>query len=466
MRAGANPRLTAGGVADLELMRRIRSYRRGLTASRMASILVLACVACCIVPMQQVAAISPAELNAALNGAPLYQNTNSCTGSESGSATVPPDVGGAGVYNSGLSGPYIVEQFAIGVLTDLAQKKGVPSTDTVTQQHVLALVTWALIEGGNIENSDIFNLYNTTENASDLGGVVQSTGSDAYPSFDQGVEATARNIDDGQHNPMLAALLNPSSSAEDFGHAESSSGTTPGTEEWAGLAVSEGPTVYYNTTWGTDIPEVQHNYAGTAALLIGNPDDSGVYNKTNSSLLVYGGTGNGASGNTSTSGCSSGSGTTPDAAGIAAEAISLSWPDSSHGTTPTPAYQAAYEQYDPGGAGVADCGSFVATVMHATGADPNYPDSGTGSQYSYVMGHPNLYQVSTLTNLGQLQPGDIVILGGASGTGGAGHTWIFIGQQPNGDYSASASEGTRAANLDTDPLGGYPGGAPVYARLK
>jgi hypothetical protein len=391
-----------------------------------------------------------------------------CPGSSGSSgSSVPADASGAAtVYNSGLSGPYIVEQYAINVLKDLAQKKGLPTTDTVTQQHVTALVAWALIEGGNIANSDIFNLYNTTENDPDLSPTPQSTGSPAYGSFDQGVEATARNLDDGHHNPMLSVLLNPNSTAEDFGHAESESGTTPGTEEWAAAAVDQGPANYFATNWATDLAEVRHDYADTAGLLIGSPDDSQLNNKTDPSLLQFSDGGvAGTTGAGDTGDCSDGA-TSPDAAGIVAEAINLSWPDSSHGTTPTSAYESAYTQYDPGGAGVADCGSFVATVMHATGADPNYPDSGTGAQYSYVESHKSLYDVQTLTSLDQLQPGDIVILGGAGGTGGEGHTWIYIGKQPNGDYSASASEGQRAANLDQDPLSGseYPG-TPIYARL-
>jgi beta-lactamase class A len=396
-------------------------------------------------------------------GQPSSASSGGCCPA-SGSATVPGDVGSAGVYSGGPSGPpFIVEQYAINVLDDLAQKKGLPTTTTVTQQHVTALVAWALVEGGNIANTDLYNLYNTTENASDLGGTVQSTGSDAYPSFDQGVEATARNIDDGQHNPMLQALLDPNSSAEDFGRAESQSGTTPGTAEWAAAAVSEGPATYFSESWAPALANVRSDYKDTAGLLIGPPPDSLLNNKTDPSLLQFS-TGGVAGAGGSGAGCSGTPGA--DAAGIVAEALSLAWPDTSHGATPTPAYQAAYNQYDPGGAGVVDCGSFVATVMHATGADKNYPDSGTGAQYNYVESS-SLYTVQTLTSLDQLQPGDIVIEGGGGGTGAAGHTWIYVGKQPNGDYSASASLGTRSASLDQDPTNlDTAGGAPIYARLK
>jgi hypothetical protein len=390
-----------------------------------------------------------------------------CPSSGSGGTPVPGDVGGAGVYSGGPSGPpFIVEQYAISVLEDLAQKKGLPTSDTVTQQHVTALVAWALVEGGNIANTDLYNLYNTTQNDPDLSPTPQSTGSPAYGSFDQGVEATARTIDDGHHDPMLQALLDPSSSAEDFGTAESQTGTTPGTAEWASAAVAEGPSAYYAQNWAPDLANVRSDYKDTAGLLIGPPPDSQINNKTDPSLLQFSGAG-AATGGAAAGGASAcSSSVSPDAAGIVAEALNLSWPDASHGTTPTPAYQSAYNQYDPGGAGVADCGSFVATVMHATGADKSYPDSGTGAQYTYVT-KSSLYTVNTLTSLSQLQPGDIVIEGGAGGAGGAGHTWIYVGKQPNGDYSASASLGTRAANLDQDSISlDTAGGAPIYARLK
>ncbi|HUC86813.1 MAG TPA: serine hydrolase [Candidatus Saccharimonadales bacterium] len=379
----------------------------------------------------------------------------------------------SGVWSSGLSAPYIVEQYAINVLEDLAQKKGVPQSSAVTQQHVLALVTWAQIEGGDIMNSDLFNLYNTSENGAGLGGVTQSTGNMAYPSFDQGVEATARTLASG-HGGMLNVLLNPSSTAQQFAHAESYSGTSsyPGTQEWAAAAESD-PSGYENSTWDPALQQVQNNYKSVAALIIGTPALEEQTNQTDPSLLQFSGSGSVSGvGASSTGSCSATA--SPDASGIVQEALSLAWPDGSHvpPTQPTPAYSQALAKYNSAGYSLTgglgdDCGVFVSTVMRATGADPNYPASGTGAQYTYVESHPSLYQVSTLTNLGQLQPGDIVILGGAGGAGAAGHTWIYVGKQPNGDYSASASLGSRTANLDTDPISlDLSGGAPIYARLK
>lgn len=60
-----------------------------------------------------------------------------------------------------------------------------------TALYVLALVTWAIIKGGDIMNIDLFNPLNTSQSGSDLGGVQQSTGNMTYPSFDQGVGSSA-----------------------------------------------------------------------------------------------------------------------------------------------------------------------------------------------------------------------------------------------------------------------------------
>lgn len=151
----------------------------------------------------------------------------------------------------------------------------------------------------------------------------------------------------------------------------------------------------------------------------------------------------------STDSCTSGA-----ASAIVQEALLLSWPDDSHGTTPTPEYAQAYAQFNPDGPGLADCGGFVATVMHATNADPNYPAGGTGAQAAYVRAHPEKYDVvDKVTSISDLQPGDIMIVNSGDGTGADGHTYIFVGPQPPHNYNeASASLGTRAANLGTAVL--------------
>ncbi len=163
---------------------------------------------------------------------------------------------------------------------------------------------------------------------------------------------------------------------------------------------------------------------------------------------------------------------------IVQTAINLSWPNSQHGNQPTASYQAALKQYNPTGYSSTnglgdDCGVFVATVMHASGVDPNYPSSDTVAQAQYVISHPTLYKVTyPIKSTSQLQPGDILIINkgttdvngvitpGQAGAGAGGHTFIYLGPQQNGNNIAQASLGTLSASLGVaqlnDPLGrGY-----------
>ncbi len=178
---------------------------------------------------------------------------------------------------------------------------------------------------------------------------------------------------------------------------------------------------------------------------------------------------------------------------IVQTALNLSWPEPfanrkpSEGrttaTTPNAAYVAALQLFNnsefkaTSGTGD-DCGVFIATVMRASGADPNYPVVSTVTQAKYVIAHPEKYLVIyPATSTAQLQPGDILILNegttqSANGTinigngaGGAGHTFIYVGPQAGGYNAASASLGDRTANLGgtqlSDNRGSY-----LIARLK
>jgi hypothetical protein len=167
-------------------------------------------------------------------------------------------------------------------------------------------------------------------------------------------------------------------------------------------------------------------------------------------------------------------------AAIVQEALSLAWPEPydvanppRDPMTPTSAYSAAVQKYYPGAPfNGADCGTFVGIVMHASGADPNYPSEGTIAQQIYVENHPNLYTIVTgATSTADLQPGDILIVNSTltEGNDGSGHTFIYVGPQAGGWNEAGASMdeympqlGTTPPNLQ-DPLhrGPY-----VIARLK
>lgn len=104
-----------------------------------------------------------------------------------------------------------------------------------------------------------------------------------------------------------------------------------------------------------------------------------------------------------------------------------------------PEYVEAVKQFNPrnssDGANWAysDCGVFVATVMRASGVDPNYQLRGTSLQLSYVRNNP-AYNVIPFTDTSQAQPGDFFIKDG--------HTYIYVGQNQFINFdSADASWG-------------------------
>jgi|GEM_PF-5902545 len=116
----------------------------------------------------------------------------------------------------------------------------------------------------------------------------------------------------------------------------------------------------------------------------------------------------------------------------------------------TQSYQSAVSQYNSSvdSTDFTDCGVFIATVMHASGVDPNYPGSGTSTQLSYVESHPDKYQIiNNVTDASQLQPGDIFI--------NSEHTWMYVGQQSDGWSVAEASQFNHSPEIDANA---YPSG--------
>jgi murein DD-endopeptidase MepM/ murein hydrolase activator NlpD len=161
------------------------------------------------------------------------------------------------------------------------------------------------------------------------------------------------------------------------------------------------------------------------------------------------------------SGCGAGSGN------IAAVAKNLAWPDSAknHWSTAAsaakPEFVAAMAKYNDGPNGLtpySDCGRFVATVLHMSGADPKFPNVGTGIQKSYMLGSDK-WEHWESTPPGGMKPGDVL--------NGPGHTYLYVGpwgQEGGGFDAASGSLGQHV------PAAGHlydvgPGGFWVF-RLK
>ncbi len=196
----------------------------------------------------------------------------------------------------------------------------------------------------------------------------------------------------------------------------------------------------------------------------------------------------GSNGNTAnisgnSSGCSNSGGVV--AGNITQTAVNFSWPANSgtdetgktynSTTDPRPAFKAALDQFYPtAGSRSRDCSMFTGIVMRASGVDPNFPLTFTGDQLDYAFDNPAKYDVVlSVSDTSQLQPGDIMIAGGSpkhpsasgsNGAGAAGHTYIYIGPQANGNIVAQASQNDYYPRQGkTAPLTGKGG---FYARIR
>jgi hypothetical protein len=105
-------------------------------------------------------------------------------------------------------------------------------------------------------------------------------------------------------------------------------------------------------------------------------------------------------------------------------AFGLAWRDRGHGqeqADATPAYQKAMPEFNgsTGSWPFSDCGVYVATVMVMSGVDKSYVKRGTGGQRNYVQGSSKYQVFENLSDVSQLQPGDIFV--------NDGHTYFYVG---------------------------------------
>ncbi|WP_427887542.1 phage tail tip lysozyme [Kribbella sp. GL6] len=143
--------------------------------------------------------------------------------------------------------------------------------------------------------------------------------------------------------------------------------------------------------------------------------------------------------------CGAGSGN------IAQVAKNLAWPDDPHkhwGTDASlakPEYVAAMAKFNDGPNGqtpYSDCGRFVATVLHMSGADPKFPNVSTSAQKDYMLAHPEIWDHWETTPPGGMKPGDVL--------NGPGHTYLYVGPWGDGGGfdSAAASLGDHVPTAD------------------
>jgi hypothetical protein len=201
------------------------------------------------------------------------------------------------IYKSGIdpNGPFILEMFAIHILKASAAKRGEPEENFVTKQHVVALVAFAIGEGGDINNQSVFNPLNLSYKSKDIKSIPWlnngNGGEQAYGSFDEGVEAYARQINMGYQSRLGKVLSQKESTAADFMYALTHYEKYKGNAAWAGASLpieqgGIGVDKYYQGRLDF-VKTVKNNYEKTAGLVIGTPEleqQKGMYKP---SLLQY-----------------------------------------------------------------------------------------------------------------------------------------------------------------------------------
>lgn len=369
------------------------------------------------------------------------------------------------IWQSGIKPPFILEQFAVETLKAVAKKRNVSQDDTVTQEHIDALLAFMFGEGGDISNRWLYNPLNSGLSASELvDGPKQANGTQSFKSFDAGVEATARTMVGKNQSRLADTLIRKDSTATDFMYALTYFNKFAGNKLWAEASVPN-PGQYYTQRLSL-VNQVRKNYNDIASTVLGTPAKEYSAKIRNPAALRNPGqtrtdviTVNAPAGTDTSAACLS---SLPGNGGavlnnITQTAVNFSWPDKfnpnperreanrSSARTPKPEYAAAIARFNKGQrSDGADCGVFVATVMHASGADPNYPAVGTGVQRDYVKKHPELYDIQEGPSIGDLLPGDVLVVN----NGAQHHTFIFVGPQGDKGYDiASASQDTRSANL-------------------
>lgn len=209
-------------------------------------------------------ALTQDQWNSIYTNSEWYSPNNSACNNLGISLLTASQSSGLSTWNSNTLPPYYVESFAINTLEDIAGKLGVPTTSTVTQQHVLALVAWAYEEGGNISNTFTFNLWNTglTSRPDLLATSANNSGLQSFGSFNDGVEAAAITMTQPSENRIGSILANPTSTASQVLNAVANYSSYTGNKIWA-----SDPN--YLQKLMAVLAQTENNYPSTASIIIG-----------------------------------------------------------------------------------------------------------------------------------------------------------------------------------------------------
>ena len=143
-------------------------------------------------------------------------------------------------YQSEVTGDIIHEQFAIHSLKALAAIRGVPESDAVTEQHVIALIAFGFGEGGDIDNDNIFNILNhgpmPNANSIPTGKGNPASGHIRYETFDDGVDGNARVLNGTYQQRIAKVLTDPNTTYTQVLDAWTYYTEYPGDKAWAGAS--------------------------------------------------------------------------------------------------------------------------------------------------------------------------------------------------------------------------------------
>ncbi len=113
--------------------------------------------------------------------------------------------------------PHTVEEFAATTLAEIAIQKNIPLKDTLTQEHLNALIAWIWTEGGDINNNNLFNPLNSGINLPNyIAGEPNYTGNQSFKSYQDGIMATTLTLLLPQYSRLADTLINPNTTATEF----------------------------------------------------------------------------------------------------------------------------------------------------------------------------------------------------------------------------------------------------------
>lgn len=165
-----------------------------------------------------------------------------------------------------LAGPWTLEDWAAATLKSLALRMNRPVGEVLTHEHIVALIAFAWGEGGGTNNhKGWFNPLNTngwTRLFPELQGRSSGFGTDDWPTFDAGVEATARALTWRTQNRTARTLLLPGSTARDFFVALQSPGSYEGNKNWSANDAAQ------NAKYTSILNSISANYMKYASTLL------------------------------------------------------------------------------------------------------------------------------------------------------------------------------------------------------